>query len=59
MKTVKRREEKDSGGSREETANDGSHCSEVSVVPSLSSFSLGTHASFHVLELNEQLVCFC
>lgn len=35
MKTVKRREEeKDSGGSKEETANDGNHCSEVSVVHS-------------------------
>lgn len=45
MKTVKRREE-DSGGSREETANDGSHCSEVGVVPSISSFSLRTNARF-------------
>ena len=46
MKTVKRREEKDSGGSREETANDGSHCSKVSVVPSISSFSWRINAHF-------------
>lgn len=40
MKTVKRRERKDSGGSKEETANDGNHCSEVNVVPSISAFSM-------------------
>lgn len=59
MKTVKRGEEKDSGGNKEEIANDENHCSEVSVVPSLSSFLLRTNASFQVLELSDQLVCFC
>lgn len=59
METVKRGEEKDSGGNKEEIANDGNHCSEVSMVPSLSSFSLRTNASFQVLQLNDQLVCFC
>ena len=58
-KTVKRREEKDSEGSREETANDGSHCSEVSMVPSISSFSWKINAHFWVLELNDWLVYFC
>lgn len=48
MKTVKRREEEGSGGSKEEAANDGNLCSEVPVVPSFSSLSLRTDVHFQV-----------
>lgn len=40
MKIVKRREEKDLGGSKEEIVNDGNYCFEVSVVFSIIFFLL-------------------
>lgn len=53
MKTVKRREEKDSGGSEDETASAGNLCSQVSVVASLSLFALRANVHFQVSELND------